>query len=143
MARYGVTFSIAGVSNQAIAWLRTTAGKDLRLWEAGIWEESGTVGSSSVGLGRPAAISNTSTALVPQAEDSSAGAAVIIGAVAASTKPTAPANYIRRLTLPAVLGSGIIWTFPQGLVVPTAAEVTFFNIGTATCTFGGYFCYEE
>ncbi len=144
MAIYDVPWSITGVSNQALAWLRSTAGKDMRVFEIGVWLESGTVAASVIGLGRPAAVSVSPTSLVPQAEDTSAGAATGIAAVAATTKPTAPTNFMRRFGVPAVLGSGIVWPFPRGLVVPTGpAELVIWNIGASTSVFGGYFTYDE
>jgi hypothetical protein len=144
MAIYDVPWSITGVSASALAWLRSTAGKDMRVWEIGVFLESGTAAASVVGLGRPAAVSVTPTAIVPQAQDTSAGAASCSGSVAATTKPTAPANYMRRFGMPATLGAGIVWTFQRGIVIPTGpAELVLFNIGASTSVFGGYFSYEE
>lgn len=144
MAIYDVPWSITGVSNAALAWLRSTAAKDMRIWEIGVFMESGTAAASVIGLGRPAAVSVTPTAIVPQAQDTSAGAAVCSASVAATTKPTSPANFMRRFGMPATLGAGIIWTFSRGLVVPTGpAEIVIWNIGASTSVFGGYFSYDE
>lgn len=144
MALYDIAWTITGVSNQALAWLRSTAGKDIRLFEIGIWLESGTAAATVIGLGRPAAVSVTPTSLTPQAEDSSAGAASCVAAVAATTKPTSPTVFMRRFGCPATLGAGIIWTYPRGLVIPTGpAEIVVWNIGASTSVFGGYFSYEE
>lgn len=144
MARYNYAWTVTGVSNSALGWLRSTTAKDMRVWEIGVFEESGTAAATSIGLGRPAAISLTPTTVVPQAEDTSSAAATCTGQVAASTKPTSPALFLRRFGIPATLGAGIIWTFPQGLVIPTGpAELVVHNIGAATCVFAGYFCYDE
>lgn len=144
MAIYDIGWTITGVSNQALAWLRSTAGKDIRVFEIGVWEESGTAAATVIGLGRPAAISATPTALTPQAQDTSSAAAGCSASVAATTKPTSPTTFMRRFGCPATLGSGIIWTYPRGLVVPTGpAELVVWNIGAATCVFGGYFSYDE
>lgn len=144
MARYALTWTVVGVSNQALAWLRSTTGKDMRIWEVAVYESGGTAAASDVGLGRPAAISLTPSSLTPQAEDTSSGGAACTGAVAAGTKPTIPANFIRRFGVPAQLGAGVIWSFPQGLVVPSGpAEMVVWNIGGATSTFAGYFSYDE
>ena len=124
--------------------MRSTAGKDMRVFEVAVYMSGGTAAATDVGLGRPAAISLTPTTLTPQAQDTSAGAASCTGQVAASTKPTAPANYLRRFGIPATIGSGIIWTFPNGIVVPTGpAELVVWNIGASTSTFSGYFVYDE
>lgn len=144
MARYALTWSIAGVSNAALAWLRSTTAKDMRIFEVGVYLSGGTAAATDIGLGRPAAVSVTPTSLTPQAEDTSAGAAACTGAVAATTKPTVPANYLRRFGIPATVGAGVIWTFPSGIVVPTGpAELVVWNIGASTSTFSGYFAYEE
>jgi hypothetical protein len=144
MARYSYAWNVVGVSNAALAWLRTTAGKDMRVWEVAIYESGGTAAATDIGLGRPAAVSLTPTTVVPQAEDTSSAAAACTGQIAASTKPTAPALYLRRFGIPATLGAGVIWTFPNGLVVPTGpAELVAWNIGAATSTFSGYFVYDE
>jgi hypothetical protein len=46
------------------------------------------------------------------------------------TAPTAPTNFLRRVTLPATIGAGIIWTFPRGLVIPVSSSIVIWNIGT-------------
>jgi hypothetical protein len=144
MARYAYAWNVVGVSGSALAWMRSTTGKDMRVWEVAVYESSGTAAATDIGLGRPAAISLTPTTVVPQAEDTSAAAATCTGQVAASTKPTAPTLYLRRFGIPATIGAGIIWTFPQGLIVPSGpAELVVFNIGASTSTFSGYFSYDE
>jgi hypothetical protein len=144
MARYGLSWNVVGVSGSALAWLRTTSAKDMRIWEIGVYMSGGTAAATDVGIGRPAAISATPTTLTPQAEDTSSSAAVCTGQVAATTKPTSPTNFLRRFGIPATVGAGVIWSFPNGLVVPTGpAEIVVWNIGTSTSTFSGYFVYEE
>lgn len=116
----------------------------MTVWEVAVYESSGAASQTDIGLGRPAAISVTPTTVVPQAEDTSAGAAACTGSVAATTKPTAPTLFLRRFGIPATLGAGVIWTFPYGLIVPSGpAELVVWNIGTATSTFSGYFVYDE
>lgn len=145
MAGYEVAWSITGVSNQALAWLRSTAGKDIRLFEAAVFQESGTPVAGGLGFGRPAAVSVTPTAIVPPAVDpSSSTAAACSCSVAATTKPTSPTVFMRRFGCPASLGSGAVWTWPKGLVVPSGpSEVVIWNIGASTAVFSGYFVYDE
>lgn len=144
MARYAQAWNVVGVSGASLAWMRSTTAKDMRIWEVAVYMSGGTAAATDIGLGRPAAISLTPTTLTPQAEDTSSAAATCTGQVAASTKPTAPTNYIRRFGIPATIGAGIIWSFPEGLIVPTGpAELVVFNIGTSTSTFSGYFVYDE
>lgn len=149
MGRYVYSFTglASGTAPTALAWLRTTAGKDARVWEVGLFQTGGTATTHTVGLGRPAAVSLTpSTNAVPQAEDTSLAAAVITGQIAASTKPTAPTNFLRQIGLPATLGAGIIWTFPMGLVIPSGpAELVLWEgaQGGTAATFSGYLVYDE
>jgi len=144
MARYNYAWNVVGVSNSALAWIRTTTAKDIRIWEVAVYMSGGTATATDVGVGRPAAISLTPTTVVPIAEDTSAGTATCTGQIAASTKPTAPAAYLRRFGIPATVGAGVIWSFPVGIVVPTGpAELVVWNIGASTSTFSGYFVYDE
>jgi hypothetical protein len=144
MARYGYAWNVVGVSNSALGWMRSTTGKDMRVFEVAVYMSGGTAAATDVGLGRPAAISVTPTTQTPQAEDTSAGAAACTGQVAAGTKPTAPANYLRRFGIPATIGAGVIWTFPAGLIIPSGpAELVLWNIGASTSTFSGYYVYDE
>jgi hypothetical protein len=144
MARYGYAWNVVGVSNSALGWMRSTTGKDMRVFEVAVYMSGGTAAATDVGLGRPAAISVTPTTQTPQAEDTSAGAAACTGQVAAGTKPTVPANYLRRFGIPATIGAGVIWTFPAGLIIPSGpAELVLWNIGASTSTFSGYYVYDE
>lgn len=144
MARYSYAWNTTGVSASALAWLRTTAAKDMRVWEIAVYESGTPATATDIGIGRPAAVSVTPTTVVPQAEDTSAGAASCTGQVAATTKPTAPALFLRRFGIPATVGAGVIWTFPYGLVVPSGpSELVVWQIGAATSAFSGYFVYDE
>jgi hypothetical protein len=144
VARYEYAWNVVGVSNSCLGWLRSTTGKDIRVWEVAAYMSGGTAAATDVGLGRPAAISVTPTTVVPQPEDTSSATATCTGQVAASTKPTVPTLFLRRFGIPATVGAGIIWTFPYGIVVPTGpAELCIWNIGASTSTFSGYFVYDE
>lgn len=144
MARYDYAWNVVGVSGAALAWMRSTTAKDMRIWEVAVYMSGGTAAATDVGLGRPAAVSATPTIVVPQAEDPAFVAASCTGQVAATTKPTSPTLFLRRFGIPATIGAGVIWTFPFGLIVPTGpAEIVVWNIGASTSTFSGYFVYDE
>lgn len=71
-----------------------------------------------------------------QAEDPSQPAATATGLfVNAFTLAPAftAANAMRRIRLPATIGAGIIWTWPQSdrLIVPTSGSLVLFNNGAA------------
>jgi hypothetical protein len=122
------------VSGHAIWALRATAQGRLHLRELGIFLGAAT--ASTFGLGRPAAIGVLPTsAVLGQAEDSADAVAVGSTAVAWTTSaPTAPTSsiYLRRIGLPAAIGAGIIWTWPEGpgLIVPVSSEIVLYNLAT-------------
>lgn len=82
--------------------------------------------ASVFGLGQPAAKGITpGTTSTVQAEDqgnTTAGNTTV--AQTWGTGPTVPTNFFRRVSLPATIGAGIIWTFPRGInVLKTVTEV--------------------
>ncbi len=46
------------------------------------------------------------------------------------TGPTVPLAFLRRISLPAVIGAGVIWTFPNGLDIPEESSIVLWNLGT-------------
>jgi hypothetical protein len=85
--------------------------------------------ASTFGLGRPAAMGITPTApvtLLP--EDSGSPAGTVQTALAWGTQPTVPTAFLRRVSLPATIGAGIIWTFPRGLIIPVSFSIVIWNI---------------
>lgn len=85
--------------------------------------------ASTFGFGRPAAIGITPTSPVTVlAEDGgNTAAGNTTTALAWGTGPTVPANFFRRISLPATIGAGIIWTFPRGIVVLKALTSVLWN----------------
>jgi len=101
----------------------------VKVFEIGITLAAAT--ASTFGLGRPAAIGITPTSPVNfQVEDPNdvLASGVVRSALAWGTDPTVPANYFRRISLPATVGTGVIWTFPQGLVIPVSSSLIVWNI---------------
>jgi hypothetical protein len=37
---------------------------------------------------------------------------------------------MRRISLPATVGTGVIWTFSDGLVIPVSGSIVLWNLGT-------------
>lgn len=90
------------------------------LMEWGFFNAAAT--ANSVGLGRSA---NTPTltggvALIPEDEGRPAGQTQ--AAVAFSVAPTVPAQFFRRFTTAALVGSAVVFTFPRGIVLPAAGQ---------------------
>jgi hypothetical protein len=104
-----------------------------RLLELGFFLVAAT--ASVIGLGRPAAIGITPTApvdFVPEDPNDVIASGVIQSAVAWGTGPTVPAAYLRRIALPATIGQGVIWTFPEGIVIPISSSIILWNISAAS-----------
>lgn len=103
----------------------------VRLMEMGVFLAAAT--ASTIGLGRPAAIGITPTSpvnLLPEDPDDVITAGIVRTAVAWGTGPTVPTAFLRRISLPATVGTGIIWTFPNGLVIPVSSSVILWNLAT-------------
>lgn len=102
-----------------------------KLLEIGFFLVAAT--ASQIGLGRPQAIGVTPTApvdfLVEDPNDVLASG-VVQSAVAWGTGPTVPAAFLRRISLPATIGSGIVLTFPRGITIPVSSSLVLWNIGT-------------
>lgn len=142
MARYA--FGIAKTTSTAaaaIASLSTTSSKDARVWEIGVFATTAAAGE--VGIMRPGNTPATpSGGGVGVALDTSSGASVTTIANAWGTAPTAGTPF-RRIQLPATIGAGVIWTFPQGLVVPTSAWLLIWQFSAVAVGYDCYFEYEE
>ncbi len=111
--------------------IRSTAANKPKVMEVGLSQNAATAGV--YGLGRPAAIGVTPTS--PQTfldeQDGNAPSANTTCAVAWTTGPTVPANFFRRVSCPATIGAGIIWTFPRGLGIPINGSIVIWIIATA------------
>lgn len=109
--------------------IRTAATDKPRIMEIGISIVAAT--ASVFGLGRPQAIGVTPTTPVTVlAEDASDPAGTVQTALAWATPPTVPLNFFRRVSLPATIGAGVIWTFPNGLTIPVSSSLVVWNITT-------------
>lgn len=135
MAMYTHAAITSNVTSGEATWeLRSHATQGrLRIRELGIFLNAAT--ASIFGLGRPAAIGVTPTSpVVGQAEDPADAAAVGATALAWGTKPTTPTSsiYLRRIGLPAAIGAGIIWTWPDGpgLIVPINSSIVIYNLAS-------------
>lgn len=117
----------------AAAWeIRTgaTPGR-AKLLEIGFFLVAAT--GSQLGLGRPAAIGTTPTAPVdflPEDPNDVLASGVVQSAVAWAVGPTVPTAFLRRISLPATIGTGVIWTFPKGITIPVSDGLVLWNIGT-------------
>jgi hypothetical protein len=133
----------------AAAELRAASGVPIRILEVGITLAAAT--ASTYGLGRPAAVGVTPTSpIVLLRENPMDAAAVSATAVAWGTGPTVPTQFLRRITLPATIGAGVIWTFAAnqfivgpGNAAPAVASIVIWNLATNSASTNLYFRADE
>lgn len=131
MALFSISVRTSGAANAtAAAELVAAAAVGYRLLECGFTINAAT--ATVLGFGIPAAIGITpGTTSTVQAEDqnnTTAGNTLI--ALTWGTGPTAPTNFNRRVSMPATVGSGFIWTFPRGFTITKAKTCVLWNLGT-------------
>lgn len=100
-----------------------------------LWLSMAAATASVYGLGVPAAKGITPTSPVTNLIEGAPTDAVALTktAIAWATGPTVPAQFFRRIGLPATIGSGLPapWHFGnQGLFVPAGTSIVLWNIGT-------------
>lgn len=133
MALVSLAQRTSNITTAAACWeIRTTSSGKVTVQEIGA--SLVTAAATVIGIGTPAAIGVTPTSPVTfLREDTADQTAVTTAAVAWGTGPTAPANFVRRWSFPATIGSGIVFTFPQGLVIAASSSLVIWNIlGGAT-----------
>ena len=132
MGLYELAVRTSSGTSAAAAWeIRTSANVRARIMELGVFLAAAT--ASTYGLGRPAAIGVTPTSPVDFLPEDPADPTVsgqVQSAVAWTTGPTVPANFFRRISLPSTIGTGIIWTWARGLVIPASSSVVLWNLAT-------------
>lgn len=144
MARYAAGVSKA--SSASAAWLmglRCPSTADARVWEIHVLAETAVAGTVDLRrittAGTGAAMSTT-----PVAEDvSSSAATVVVDTAFATAVPAATGVSIRRYALPATIGQGIIWTFPEGLIVPVSGAIGIYQLSALAVTYGVTFVFDQ
>lgn len=135
MSRYslGTTMAAAATAAPALS-LKTASTERARIMELGIFQPgTGTptvVGGGIGKAGNSGSVAGTNQ--TPNAEDPADPAATVQIMAAWTTAPTVPGSFFRRFSIPAVLGAGIIFTFPLGLVVPVSSDYCIWNNGGTT-----------
>jgi len=101
----------------------------VKILELGIFLAQAT--ASTIGIGRPAAIGTTPTAPVDFLQEDPndvLASGVAQSALAWGVGPTAPTAFLRRISLPATIGTGVIFSWPQGLVIPVSSSIVVWNL---------------
>jgi hypothetical protein len=131
MAIYSISQRTSATAAASASWeIRTTATDRAEVLELGLSQVTAVAGV--YGLGRPAAIGITPTS--PQtvlAEEPAGPAGTVTVCVAWGTGPTVPANFFRRVSCPATIGAGVIWTFPRALIIAASSSIIIWIIATA------------
>ena len=132
MAIYSISQRTINTSSATCAWEIISTSTQIRpqILELGFTQV--TAVAATIGLGRPQAKGVTPT--TPQtvlAEDNGEVAGNTTVAVAWGTAPTVPSNFFRRITCPATIGAGVIWTFPRGLIIASNFSMILWVIATA------------
>jgi hypothetical protein len=143
MAIYSIAPAITSVTTTAnsSASLITSATNRATLLEIGMTANTAAV--SLIGLGHLVAGTTPATTANGIAEDmSSTQTSPTQVALTWSTQPTTPTSFFRKVYLPSAIGSGIIWTFPRGIVVPTSNNVGLWNISVVAAMFN-WFVWDE
>lgn len=129
MAIYSIAQRTTVTTIAAAAWeVRSTSANKPKMMEMGI--SLGAATASIYGIGRPQAIGITPTSPLTALDESDGNgpAGLTTCAVAWGTGPTVPANFFRRVSLPATIGAGVILTFPRGLGLPVSGSIVLWNI---------------
>lgn len=131
--RYQASVASAAAPAAAAAFAEIRNGSSRRILIEEIGVTIGAATASGVALVRANAqgVGGASSG-AGQAEDPGQAASTVTGLFvnAFTTAPTfTVANAMRRIRLPATIGSGIIWTWPQSdrLVVPASGSLVLFN----------------
>lgn len=127
IASSAVRTSNVTVNNASLEIIGSAAGA-FKLMEMGTSNNTAT--SSILGFGVPAAIGITPTTPAALVFEDGGNTSVpsTTTALAWGTSPTNPTVYSRRVSLPATIGAGIVWTFPRGFAVLKAKTLTLSNI---------------
>lgn len=132
MSIYSLSQRTSATAAAAASWeVRSTSANKPKLMEVGLSQNAATAGA--YGLGRPGAIGVTPTS--PQTfldeQDGNGPTGNTTAAVAWGTGPTVPTNFFRRISCPATIGAGVIWTFPRGLGIAVTNSIVVWIIATA------------
>ena len=110
--------------------------------ECGIFLGAAT--ASVFALGRPAAAGVTPTSPTAlQADDPGSPAGVTTYCLAWGTAPTAPTIAQRRWAGPATIGTGVIFTWPRGLVIAVSANYVHHNLAATVAAADHYVSLDE
>lgn len=146
MARYSA--SATKTSGAAAGWVfqirQAATTRDLKLYEIGLF--STTAAAGTYGLVRSLTTGTTfTTSVTGVAEDTQFAAAtgVIDTVITTAPTPVSTTAFFRTAVFPATLGSGVIWTFPTGIVMPASAAVMIYQTTAVAVGLSMYAAWDE
>lgn len=128
----GIT-SVAATTGATLCTLHTGASNRAKITE--IYVSCNAATASSIGLIRPANTPVATTSQLGQAENIDDPASGTNADTAWSTAPTISTNvYLRKFGLPATIGAGFIWTWPEHapLVLNASSWLVLWNFSGST-----------
>lgn len=130
-------------TNAAASWdCQAAATCEPSIMEVGVMNGAAT--ACTYGYGRSANTPAQTSPVLLQQEDEGRPAALTGCAVAWGTAPTIPAQFFRRTLLPATIGSGMIWTFPRGIVLAAAGpSFTQWNLAANSASIAVHVVADE
>lgn len=142
MAIYSLALNSTVTTTGAAAMdAKSSSANSPRIMEIGV--NLGAATASTYGLGRSGNVPTQTSPVLLQAENPGDPAAVTGLAVAWSVAPTVPAQFFRRTSLPATVGTGIIWTFPRGLVLAVTTSMLLWNLATNAASVNAWWVADE
>jgi hypothetical protein len=131
MAIYSIGRRTTGTTSGQAAF-DVVAGANVvpRLLEVGLFLGAAT--ASTYGLNRPTANGTRTSpvALLLESEVGTTPASECDSALAWSVQPTFATDDLRRISLPATIGTGVIWTFPKGIAMAVSTGLALVNRAT-------------
>lgn len=135
MARYGVGSGATALAARTVGtgYAAIRAGANpITVYEIGVFCATAVV--TNVGIIRPATVGTASTSVVPVPETSGTPLARLD--TAWSSAPTVSTNvYLRQIAIPAAIGNGYTFVFPDGITVAASSSLLIWNfLGTSGTT---------
>jgi hypothetical protein len=112
-----------------------------KLMELGINLGAATVSTYGIGRAGNTPVQTSGVAVLAENPADPTGLSKL--AVAWGTAPTVPANFFRRISLPATIGAGVIFTFPRGLTLAASAAMELWNLATNSANTNAHWVVDE
>lgn len=121
MAIYSLSLRTTVTTIGAASWAALSpATNEAAVMELGYINGAAT--ACVVGIGRTANTPTLTGGVAFQAEDEGRPTGLTQAAVAFGTAPTVPTQFFRRFSMAALVGAGIVYTFPRGVVLPAGGQ---------------------